>query len=193
MPRRRCGRPGRPGFVTLYDDESLLFFQRLGHRLVYAGEHVAPGGLLGQLLRDGAQAPLGKGQPPCQQAAAKASRAFPLPLRLPPRRLNRSLCIVPLMDSPPPSILRGEHVQVRDGDISPLRAYVGGGWSPPRAGPRCWGNPPGWTGPAPRRCLRCRRSGPAPGLPQGHILGDLLLCQRVKVTRVTGGTGPSGR
>ena len=72
----RVDGQGRPGFVTLYDDEGLLFLQRLGHRLVYAGEHVAPGGLLGQLLRDGAQAPLGKGQPPCQQGSRKGQQNF---------------------------------------------------------------------------------------------------------------------
>ena len=41
--------------------------QGLLHSLVHLGQHIGPGGLLGELLRDGAQAPLGKGGAPGEQ------------------------------------------------------------------------------------------------------------------------------
>ena len=91
--------------------------------------------------------------------------SVPLPFFLVYRNLRSPLA----MEPPPPVSYAGGPVRV---PVTLPAGCPGGGASPPRAGPQCWDNPPGWTGPAPRRCPRCRRRRRGPGIhpwPRTHL------------------------
>lgn len=77
--------------------------QGLLHSLVHLGQHIGPGGLLGELLRDGAQAPLGKGGAPGEQGRRQQEERLAPPFFLVYRNLRSPLA----MGTTPTRILRG--------------------------------------------------------------------------------------